>query len=182
MSLKRDFWVNWGPRQLEFLYFQFKDEVQRSKDRRWKNMTRTQLGIKGQSRGQTWTLDDPLPKHQSSWAHGLLWTHFMNIDILETRICRIVKWTIQWDVWVHFLHFGGLEMPFLPSRETHCWKVISVVSAHFLHCGGLKMPFSSESWNPRFKGTLLGVSSFSALWRTENAISDKSCNPWLKNT
>ena len=39
----------------------------------------------------------------------------------------------------HFLHFGGLKMRFLPSRETHATRGRSFVWTHFLLYGDLKM-------------------------------------------
>ena len=41
---------------------------------------------------------------------------------------------------------------------------------------------SAGSLNKRFKGTYFRVSSFSAFWGHENAIFEESCNPLFKGT
>jgi len=41
---------------------------------------------------------------------------------------------------------------------------------------------SADSLNKRFKGTYFRVSSFSAFWGHENAIFAESCNPLFKGT
>ena len=68
-------------------------------------------------------------------------------------------------------------MRFLPSLVTHC----SRVWVDFLHFWDLKMRFFRDV-KPTVQGTYLCMSSFSAFWCPENAISAESwytwCNIW----
>ena len=88
-------------------------------------------------------------------------------------------WMVPRLGWGVFLHFLVLKMQLLPSRETHISRVPSFVWAHFLLFGDLCLLFLP---NHDTHGSRIRVSSFSAVWRPEKAISADSLNKRFKGT